>query len=58
MTTQAAASIDIFRMDLLYQLSPLAHRQVDYPSFTAAFGAYVSVAVVLLFLSARQVTSR
>ena len=56
--TAAAASIDIFRMDLLYQLSPLAHRQVDYPSFTAAFGAYVSVAVVLLFLSARQVTSR
>ena len=27
--TAAAASIDIFRMDLLYQLSPLAHRQVE-----------------------------
>ena len=56
--TAAAASIDIFRMDLLYQASPLAHRLVDYPSFTAAFGAYVSLTVVLLFLSARPVTSR
>ncbi len=51
---EASANIDIFRTDLVYQLSPLAHRQIDYPAFSTALGAYALIALALLVLSARQ----
>jgi len=56
--TASSAGIDIFRMDLLYQLSPLAHRQVEYPEFSTTFGAYVLSASAWLVLSARPFISR
>ncbi len=56
--TAAAASIDILRMDMLYQLSPLAHRHVDYPVLTTTLAVYVLFAAGLLGLSARQFTNR
>lgn len=49
-----AANIDLFRMELLYQVSPLAHRHVDYPAPVTVFAAYVLVAVALLLVAARR----
>ena len=40
----SAARIDILRMDVLYQISPLAHVQVDYPTWYAASGWFLVVA--------------
>lgn len=37
----SAARIDILRMDALYQISPLAHLQVDYPAWHTASGWYL-----------------
>jgi hypothetical protein len=56
--TATSANIDLFRMDLLYQLSPLAHRHVEYPALITTFGVHVLAAVALLGLSARPVTNR
>lgn len=42
----AAAQIDILRTDLLYQISPLAHRRFDYPLWYHASGLYLAVAVL------------
>lgn len=42
----AAAEIDIVRMGLPYQISPLAHLQVDYPTWYTASGCYLVVAVL------------
>jgi hypothetical protein len=56
--TAASANIDLFRMDLLYQLSPLAHRHVEYPAATTTFAAYVLIAAASLLFTARQFTSR
>ena len=39
----AAANIDIVRMDLLYQISPLAHTQVDYAAWYVASGWYLGL---------------
>ena len=41
----AAAHIDIVRMDLLYQISPLAHMQMEYPAWHSASGGYLAVAL-------------
>jgi hypothetical protein len=40
----SAADIDLFRGDLLYHLSPIAHRQFDYPQWYSAAGLYFVVA--------------
>ena len=40
----SAARIDILRMDVLYQISPLAHVQVDYPTWYAASGWHLVLA--------------
>ena len=37
----SAARIDILRMDTLYQISPLAHLQVEYPAWYTAAGWYL-----------------
>jgi hypothetical protein len=40
----SAAHIDIARTDLLYQISPLAHIQFDYPTWGRASALYLAVA--------------
>jgi hypothetical protein len=40
----SAAHIDIVRMGVPYQISPLAHLQIDYPSWYAASASYLAVA--------------
>jgi hypothetical protein len=45
----SAAQIDIVRMDLLYQISPLAHVQIDYPVWHRASAWYLSLAFVCFF---------
>ena len=48
-----AAEIDIVRSDLLYQISPLAHMQIDYPTWSLASACYLAVACFcVLFLTA------
>ena len=41
----SAAQIDIVRMDLLYQISPLAHVQIDYPVWHRASAWYLALAL-------------
>jgi hypothetical protein len=40
----SAAHIDIVRMGVPYQISPLAHLQIDYPTWYAASAWYLAVA--------------
>jgi hypothetical protein len=54
----AAANIDIFRTDPLYQLSPLAHTQIDYPTPGATFAWYVLITTLLFVGTARQLSRR
>lgn len=54
----SAASFDLFRTELLYQLSPLAHRHVDYPAPATAFVTYVLLAFLLLLVTARRFNRR
>lgn len=42
-----ASQIDVVRLETLYQISPLAHMHVDYPSWQAACGWYLAVGCVL-----------
>jgi hypothetical protein len=57
--TAAAAGIDVLRTDLLYQLSPLAHRRFDYPSWQAASGLYLAwAALCFLTMSFRVAGSK
>lgn len=41
----SAAHIDIVRMDLLYQISPLAHMRMNYPGWYGACAGYLAVAL-------------
>ena len=52
----AAGQIDLLHSDLLYQISPLAHIQVDYPTWTLATGCYLAAAGV--FMVAFAATNR
>jgi len=45
-STATAADIDIFRMDPLYQISPVAHMAAAYPSWQSASQLYLLVALV------------
>jgi hypothetical protein len=56
--TAASANIDLFRMDLLYQLSPLAHRHVEYPAFGLALTVYVLIAVTWLLLGSDRLKTK
>jgi hypothetical protein len=40
----SAAHIDLVRMDVLYQISPLAHMRFDYPGWESACGLYLLLA--------------
>jgi hypothetical protein len=42
----SAANIDIVRVGVLYQISPLAHMQMDYPAWQFACGSYLVLALV------------
>jgi hypothetical protein len=54
----AAAQIDILRTDVLYQISPLAHIQTDYPTWPGTTIAFVVAAaacwVTLSFIRTRH----
>lgn len=54
----ASASIDVFRMHPIYQLSPIAHRQFDYPDTTTALTIYAATAAMLLLFAARRSSIR
>ena len=59
-TMASAAEIDIVRSDLLYQISPLAHMQVYYPTWLTAMACYLAVAcacVLTLTAADRRKTS-
>jgi hypothetical protein len=45
--TASAANIDIFRSELLYQISPVAHRLFEYPAWYTASALYVLVATLV-----------
>ena len=49
-----AAQIDVIRLETFYQISPLAHMRVDYPSWQAVCGWYLAVG----FLCVAGVTRR
>jgi hypothetical protein len=42
----SAAQIDVVRLETFYQISPLAHMRVDYPTWQAACGWYLAVGCV------------
>jgi len=53
-STAAGADIDVLRMDVLYQLSPIAHRQFDYPSWPISAGLFLACAGAVLLRTARR----
>jgi hypothetical protein len=54
-TMASASHIDVMRMGVPYQMSPLAHLQVEYPSWYVASGWYLALAG-LCFLGVRWKT--
>jgi hypothetical protein len=50
--TAAAANIDIFHGSLLYEFSPIAHRDFQYPAWQAAAAIYSCVAVAAFLAAA------
>ena len=57
-TTAAAAGVDLFRTDVLYHVSPLAHVRLEYPAWQTAAGLYLFVALVCFGGVARVVRSQ
>jgi hypothetical protein len=53
-----ASQIDVVRLDTLYQISPLAHMHVDYPSWQAACGWYLAVGCVFFVGVTRRSRNR
>ncbi len=43
--TASAARVDLLRTSVLYHVSPIAHTQFDYPTWQAAAGLYLLVAL-------------
>jgi hypothetical protein len=52
--TAAAAGVDLFRTELLYQISPLAHMTLDYPAWPLAAGLYLLVAAAFFGFAAAR----
>jgi hypothetical protein len=48
MSIASAAHLDLVRSDIWYQVSPLAHVQVDYPSWGAVCLSYLAVGCTAL----------
>ena len=55
--TAAAADVDLFRGDILYHLSPIAHRQFNYPAWQSAAGLYFLIAAAAWYGAARSNTA-
>jgi hypothetical protein len=51
--TASAAGVDIFRGALLYELSPIAHREFQYPAWQSSASIYACVAVATFLIAAR-----
>ncbi len=56
--TASAAGIDLFRSGPLYQLSPLAHTQFDYPAWTTASLMSAGLAFACLAASTQRLVAR
>jgi hypothetical protein len=54
----SAAHVDIFRMGLLYQISPLAHLRIDYPEWYVAAAWHLSLALVCLVIMSLRPAGR
>jgi hypothetical protein len=54
----SAANLDIFRSDVLYRLSPIAHISVNYPPWQAAFEWYALVALACFLATAVNLKKR
>ena len=50
----SAADVDLLRTDLLYRLSPLAHRSFDYPSWYFPLAVYGAILLVSLVAASRS----
>jgi hypothetical protein len=53
--TAASADIDLWRTHVLYQVSPFAHRHVEFPDIGTTLVAYLLIAGALWLLAARLV---
>ena len=51
--TASAAGVDIFRGAVLYELSPIAHREFQYPEWQSSALIYICVAVATFLVAAR-----
>ena len=51
--TASAANVDIFRGALLYQFSPIGHREFHYPTWQSATFIYACVAIAAPLIAAR-----
>ena len=51
--TASAAGVDIFRGAVLYELSPIAHREFQYPAWQSSALIYACVAVATFLVAAR-----
>ena len=49
----SAADVDLFRTDLLYRISPLAHGRFDYPAWFTPLAAYGMLLMISLAGTAR-----
>jgi hypothetical protein len=56
--TASAVNIDIFRSVPLYQFSPIAHREFQYPAWQSAAVLYSCVAIVASLAAARAQSTR
>ena len=50
----SAGSVDVLRSGILYDLSPIAHREFTYPSVLTTGTVHGSIAVITLFASYRR----
>ena len=48
----SAAGVDILRSELLYRLSPIAHRQFEYPAWSFSFGLFCVTAAIAFVITA------
>jgi len=53
-STASAANVDLLRTDLLYRISPLAHRRFDYPAWYSAFLWYGPLLLISIVGTARS----
>lgn len=57
-TITSAGSIDILRSELLYQLSPVAHREFAYPTWWTAAALHLGIAAAAVGASAVRIAAK